>query len=330
MARLSDYLLTHYTPINDKMAYKESVGLKQETPFIGVVYQFVKMFEDFWFSLLGIFKLNRKDRTFSQSKFANACKMAFLSVTYLLANFFIPVYRFASNKDYYNKIVTKFFSERNVKSKDDRYNRYTNIIKSLAISFLHWVSSILESVLNLVRAILLIVMSLPIIITSPIRYLLPVFNEMDALNGRKISRAIETFVNHKIISNNLDANFVKMMDVLIHLKRRISSGHLEVNNSFWEALTTLKNNLDSPTNTLGTIAQEFQKGIKKSGTTTVKLNPISSETLGGEKQLSLSLLNNIGDAVSHVSTKLTHEEKMEQLKTLVGEFRKANGSLTRI
>ena len=328
MARLSDYLLTYYTPINDKMAYKESVGLKQETPFIGVAYQFVKMFEDFWFSLLGIFKLNRKDRTFSQSKFANACKMAFLSVTYLLANFFIPIYRFASNKDYYNKIVTKFFSERNVKSKDDRHNRYTNIIKSLAISFLHWVSSILESVLNLVRAVLLIAMSLPIIITSPIRYLLPVFNEMDALNGRKISRAIETFVNHKVMAN-LDANFVKMMDVLIHLKRRISSGHLEVNNNFWEALTTHKNGLNSQ-KALGLIAQEFQKGIKKSGTTAVKLNPIASETLGGEKQLSLSLLNNIGDAVSHVSTKLTNEEKREQLKTLVAEFKKANGSLTRI
>ena len=72
--------------------------------------------------------------------------MAFLSVTYLLANFFIRL-SICINKDYYNKIVTKF-SERNVKSKDDRHNRNTKY-KSLAISFLHWVSSILESVLNL-------------------------------------------------------------------------------------------------------------------------------------------------------------------------------------
>ena len=99
---------------------------------------------------------------------------------------------------------------------------------------------------------------------------------MDTLNGRKISRAIETFVNHKVMSN-LDANFVKMMDVLIHLKRRISSGHLEVNNNFWGALTSLTNGLNSQ-KVLGIIIQEFQKGIKKSGNTTVKLNPISSET----------------------------------------------------
>ena len=320
MARPSDYLLKYYTPINDKMAYKEAVGLKPETPFVGVLYQFIKMLEDFWFSLLGIFKLNREKRTFSQSKFANACKMVFLSITYLFANFFVPVYKFASNKKYYDKVVDKYFSERNIKTKDDHCNRYTNLFKSIAIALLHWISTILESVLNLVRGSLLIIMSIPIIITSPLRYLLPTFNEIDALHGRKISQAIERFINHNVISDK-NGGFSQIMDVLLHLKRRISSGHVAVNKPFWEAIANLKTALASNT-PLAKVTQQFQTAIRGhvSGDATTHLKPIQSDTLGSEKQLSLSLVNNIADAVSHIDTKLSQAEKKEQLSTLVKTF----------
>ena len=129
-----------------------------------MLYQFVKMFEDFWFSLLGIFKLNRKDRTFSQSKFANACKMAFLAWhTYWLIflSLFIDLHL---TKITTTKLSAKFFSDRNVKNKDDRHNRYTNIIKAWPFhSYIGF--QVFYKRTNLVRAVLLIAMSLPIIIT---------------------------------------------------------------------------------------------------------------------------------------------------------------------
>ena len=303
MSRPSDYFLSFYQPINDKMAYKEIVGIKPETPFVGVAYQLVKLLEDFYFSFANVFKRSKptdKDLTtsqyLSQTKILNALKMVILSALYLLTHVFLPAIKLMSSHTYRAAFIAQNFKGETP-------------VKTTAINIIYWISNTLDILLNLVRGVALIAFAIPVIISAPIRFLFNPANEQQALEGRKVSQALNQL---KDTLKNPDASETKklmgLMNFMHFFKRRIDSGHLAIPQSLKDDLIEIAGYLKSGQEVFKNLNLDFQD------TAIIKVeNPVKSETLGGEKQLSLNLASSLDRLIDAGVSKKSEED----LKTLI-------------
>ena len=296
MNRPSDYFLSFYQPINDKMAYKEMVGIKPETPFIGVAYQLVKLLEDFSLSFAHVFKRPKAtDQLLSQGRIFSAIKMVALSALYLITHVFFPILKLMSNSAFRAAFVSQYFKGEKP-------------LKTSAIHLVYWISNTLDIALNLLRGLALIAFAIPVILSSPIRFFFSPANEQQALEGRKVSRA---FTDLKKVLLQQDASETEKLMKLVHFihffKRRIDSGHISMPAGLKECLLKVSQLITNGKDIFSTLDLDFDTS------SSIKINPVKSQTLGGEKQLSLNLAASLGQ----LSTDFIAPKSSDDLKALI-------------
>jgi hypothetical protein len=303
MSRPSDYFLSFYQPINDKMAYKEIVGIKPETPFVGVAYQLVKLLEDFYFAFANVFKRskhNDKNLTtaeyLSQTKILNAIKMVVLSALYLITHVFLPAIKLMSSNTYRAAFIAQNFQGKTP-------------LKTIGINIVYWLSNTLDITLNLVRGVALIAFAIPVVITSPIRFLFDPADEQQALEGRKVSGALTQLKNTlKKPDATETEKLMGLMNFMHFFKRRIDSGHLSIPQALKDNLIEISGYIKNGQEAFKDFNLDFQDS------TIIKIeNPVKSETLGGEKQLSLGLATSLDRLVDAG----VREKSEEDLKNLI-------------